>query len=96
MMWKLGDLLSPGFRAVNAKFCIFNLQSISQAGRRGFESRLPLHFFNKLQAIPRKLEDAYQGKQGNRGNAELCAPIGFQGLAVVDCQPARLDVDCGS
>jgi hypothetical protein len=30
--------------AVNAKDCIYNLGSISQAGRRGFEPRLPLHF----------------------------------------------------
>ena len=27
---------------MDAKFCIFNLLSFSQAGRRGFESRLPL------------------------------------------------------
>src|ERR1035441_9533098 len=29
---------------VDAKFSVFNPRSISQAGRRGFESRLPLHF----------------------------------------------------
>jgi hypothetical protein len=29
-------------------FFIFNLQSISQAGRRGFDSRLPLHPLKKL------------------------------------------------
>ena len=55
-MWELGDLLSPGFRAVNAKFCIFNLWSISQAGRRGFESRLPLQcrlVFGALEAALR-------------------------------------------
>jgi hypothetical protein len=28
----------------------FNLGSGSQAGRRGFESRLPLHLFNKLES----------------------------------------------
>src|SRR5215813_13877008 len=39
---KLGVILSPSVDAVDAKFCICNLQSISQAGRRGFESRLPL------------------------------------------------------
>ena len=50
-MLKLGDSVSPGFRAVNAKFCIFNLWSISQAGRRGFESRLPLHVFNHLAEV---------------------------------------------
>ena len=35
--------------AVDAKFCIFNLWSISQAGRRGFDPRLPLHLFNNLR-----------------------------------------------
>jgi len=30
-------------------FFVSNLPSFSQAGRRGFESRLPLHFFNELQ-----------------------------------------------
>jgi hypothetical protein len=30
-------------------FFVSNLQSYSQAGRRGFESRLPLHLFNDLQ-----------------------------------------------
>ena len=37
---KLGVFLSPSVDAVDAKLCICNLQSISQAGRRGFESRL--------------------------------------------------------
>src|SRR5215471_2656454 len=35
---KLGVFLSPSVDAVDAKFCICNPQSISQAGRRGFES----------------------------------------------------------
>ncbi len=30
--------------AIDAKFFICNLRSISQAGRRGFDSRLPLQF----------------------------------------------------
>jgi hypothetical protein len=29
-------------------FFVSNLQSFSQAGRRGFEPRLPLHVFNSL------------------------------------------------
>jgi hypothetical protein len=29
---------------MNAVFIVFNQWSISQAGRRGFDSRLPLHF----------------------------------------------------
>jgi len=32
--------------AINAKFCIFKLRSISQAGRRGFDPRPPLHLFS--------------------------------------------------
>jgi hypothetical protein len=35
---------------MGAKFFIFNRGSISQAGRRGFESHLPLQLFNQLQA----------------------------------------------
>jgi hypothetical protein len=31
---KLGVILSPSVDAVDAKVCIFNLRSISQAGRR--------------------------------------------------------------
>ena len=40
---------------INAMFFIFNLLSISQAGRRGFESRLPLHFFNHLHTSQNQL-----------------------------------------
>jgi hypothetical protein len=32
-------------------FSIFNLRPFSQAGRRGFDSRLPLHLFNYLARI---------------------------------------------
>jgi hypothetical protein len=48
---KTGCFLSPFIDTVDAKVCIFNLQSISQAGRREFESRLPLHLFNNLGEI---------------------------------------------
>jgi hypothetical protein len=34
-------------------FFVSNLQSSSQAGRRGFESGLPLHLFNNLQPLGR-------------------------------------------
>ena len=36
-------------------FFVSNLLSSSQAGRRGFEPRLPLHFFNHLHASPNQL-----------------------------------------
>ena len=32
-------------------FFVSNLRSFSQAGRRGFESRLPLHVFNSLEPV---------------------------------------------
>ncbi len=40
---------------MGTKFCIFNRLSISQAGRRGFDPRLPIHVF---QSLPGNLESA--------------------------------------
>ena len=37
------------------KSFIYKQGLISQAGRRGFESRLPLHLFNHLHASPNQL-----------------------------------------
>ena len=48
---KIGDFVSHAIDAINAKVFIFKLPSISQAGRRGFDPRLPLHVFIDLQAI---------------------------------------------
>ena len=39
---KIRGFMSLCINTINAKFCICNLPPISQAGRRGFESRLPL------------------------------------------------------
>ena len=39
---KTGELKSPEINALDTMFFIFNLGSISQAGRRGFDPRLPL------------------------------------------------------
>jgi len=39
---------------MDSMFSIFNLGAASQAGRRGFESRLPLHLFNSLE-IPTEI-----------------------------------------
>ena len=36
-------------------FFVSNLLSYSQAGRRGFEPRLPLHVFNHLHTSPNQL-----------------------------------------
>jgi hypothetical protein len=38
----MSGLGSSAINPVDAKFCIINLRSISQAGRRGFDPRLPL------------------------------------------------------
>ena len=43
--WKLLKLNRSGFAAVDALSFIINRRGDSQAGRRGFESRLPLHSF---------------------------------------------------
>jgi hypothetical protein len=51
---KTGYSQSPERGAGNAMFFVSNLLSSSQAGRRGFESRLPLHLFN-LHASPNQL-----------------------------------------
>jgi len=48
----LGCFLSLLIHAVDAKFCIFNLASDSQAELRGFDPRLPLHHFNYIAAFP--------------------------------------------
>ena len=47
--------LSPERGAGNAIFFVSNLLSSSQAGRRGFEPRLPLHLFNHLHTSPNQL-----------------------------------------
>ncbi len=50
MSMVLGRSFKRGRTSIrNCKVCIFNLQLISQAGRRGFDPRLPLHLFNNLQ-----------------------------------------------
>ena len=65
----------------------------SQAGRRGFESRLPLHLFNNLRAGSRMLQLGYQGKQGNRREPSCLVLACFQRLEATDCQPVRLEVN---
>jgi hypothetical protein len=48
----MGRFLSPFIDAVDAMLFIINLKSISQAGRRGFDPRLPLHFFSRPYRLP--------------------------------------------
>ena len=47
---KLGNFYRQNEVHGNAKFFVSDLLSFSQAGRRGFDSRLPLHLFNDLHA----------------------------------------------
>jgi hypothetical protein len=49
--WKQESFKLPEINAVDPMFCIFNRGSISQAGRRGFDSRLPLHPFNHCKEL---------------------------------------------
>ena len=67
--WKQESFKSLETNAVDPMFCIFNLRSISQAGRGGFDSRLPLHPVNQLRG-------PFQGPESNRAHE---APIAFSG-----------------
>ena len=49
------DLCDQKTAPLTPKSFIYNRRSYSQAGRRGFESRLPLHLFNNLQASRQRL-----------------------------------------
>jgi len=58
----MGTMYAHSIDAVDAKEFIFNLQTISQAGRRGFDPRLPLQLFNNLTSIaqhPSPLKSIY-------------------------------------
>jgi hypothetical protein len=67
---KLGEFLSLSVDTVDAKFCICNLRSISQAGRRGFESHLPLHVFIYLQGFQACKKPTFRGN-GAKASSEL-------------------------
>jgi len=45
------DLSDQKTAPLTPKSFIYNRHPFSQAGRRGFESRLPLHIFNYLRSI---------------------------------------------
>jgi hypothetical protein len=44
-------------------FFVSNLLSSSQAGRRRFESGLPLHLFNDLQGTEHLVEPTFRGNE---------------------------------
>ena len=52
---EVAERLVSVFITMGAMFFIFNRRSRSQAGRRGFESRLPLDLFDNLQALDNRL-----------------------------------------
>jgi hypothetical protein len=47
-------------------FFVSNLLSSSQAGRRGFESLLPLYLFNNLRSKPHLQKPTFQGNKVRR------------------------------
>src|ERR1039457_2926798 len=51
------------------KFFIVKRRPYSQAGRRGFESRLPLHLFNNLHALPNQLLSHLSQLEVNRSDS---------------------------
>ncbi len=62
MQLKTAALKSPEINAIDPMFFIYNLGSISQAGRHGFESRRPLslnppHMLIKPSSSPDHLKD---------------------------------------
>jgi hypothetical protein len=60
-------------------FPVFNGTVFSQAGRRGFEPRLPLHFFNKLQAVTGEKVQREQATGLEAGLLQAVVPrVGFR------------------
>jgi hypothetical protein len=68
-------------------FFVSNLQSYSQAGRRGFESRLPLHLFNDLRtAVGFVLRLCSIHKQGNTNVLEKHGLFSYSSAPLEGCQ----------
>ena len=65
---KIKDLCDQKTAPLTPKSFIYNRRSYSQAGRRGFESRLPLHLFNHLRQVE------ISGKPTFRGNGVARRP----------------------
>jgi hypothetical protein len=78
-------ILSPQIDAIDAKFCIFNLPSISQAGRRGFDpvSRSRLFSGVLLEGLWGTQPDAFSriltGKITSRSLAAFLQSVGEVG-----------------
>src|ERR1700733_13729814 len=57
------DLCDQKTAPLTPKSFIYNRRSYSQAGRRGFESRLPLHLFNNLHEIGLLQKPTFRGNR---------------------------------
>jgi hypothetical protein len=67
-------------------FFVSNLLSSSQAGRRGFESRLPLHLFNHFQEVLRRRSPIESVKHGQPSPVHSQLPCGASSGCVEDCE----------
>ena len=82
------DLCDQKTAPLTPKSFIYNRRSYSQAGRRGFESLLPLHHFNNLHEIGLLQKPTFRGN-GVGGCAE---PLEKNRLEGFDVQRATLAV----
>ena len=93
----MGRFLSPFIDAVDAMLFIINLKSISQAGRRGFDPRLPLHFFSIAYSLSSGGTSDFGLKMGRltewKGGWGLQSPDS-KAVLLAECQPDMLDVVC--
>jgi hypothetical protein len=55
-------------------FFIYNPRLVSQAGRRGFEPRLPLHLFSNLKRIEHQALLRFLSEIGGNGRFLGCPP----------------------
>jgi hypothetical protein len=76
---KLLKLHRSVFAAVDAMSFICNRRGDSQAGRRGFEPRLPLHLFNYLQLPPYSSQPLFEVTR-QKENSELLDSVIFERL----------------
>ena len=57
------DLCDQKTAPLTPKSFIYNRHPFSQAGRRGFDPRLPLHVFNELHVLPRLQKPTFRGNE---------------------------------
>jgi hypothetical protein len=91
------DLCDQKTAPLTPKSFIYNRRSYSQAGRRGFESLLPLHPFNNLRDIGFLQKPAFRGN-GVRGRPQPIESSRLEGLTsiVLGWQSISQEAACGS